>query len=87
MPRKTPKIPGLMHHKQLAELLGVTPRTLQQWRRDGRGPPFVRIASQIYYRDRDRDAWLSGSRVKPPHKENHAWVEGCKARYQRVSAA
>lgn len=41
-----------------AELLSVNPRTLQQWRLRGGGPPFVRISSRcVRYRWRDLLAW------------------------------
>ena len=32
-----------------AELLSVSPRTLQAWRASGKGPEFVRIGRQIRY--------------------------------------
>lgn len=47
--------------EQAAEFLGVTPRTLVNWRYKGRGPKFIRtgaVHSRVLYRLRDLNAWL-----------------------------
>jgi len=42
----------------VAELLGVTRRTLEDWRRLGTGPPWVRMTRRsVRYRRADVDAW------------------------------
>ncbi len=47
-----------------AHELGVTPKTLGQWRWNGRGPKFVRISRRcIRYRRADLNEWAE-SRVK-----------------------
>jgi hypothetical protein len=47
-----------VNEARAAELLSVNPRTLQQWRLRGGGPPFVRISSRcVRYRWRDLLAW------------------------------
>ena len=43
--------------KQLSELLGVSERTLERWRVEGRGPKFVRAGRRPLYRLSDVDAW------------------------------
>ena len=44
--------------QQLADMLGVTTRTTLRWRRDGGGPPYVRLGPRyIRYRAMDVDAW------------------------------
>ena len=46
--------------QQLADLLGVTSRTTLRWRRDGGGPPFVRVGLRyVRYRRGDVDAWAA----------------------------
>ena len=36
---------GLMTEAEMAELLRVHPSTLQRWRRQGRGPRYVRLGT------------------------------------------
>ena len=46
--------------EELAQLLGVTTRTTLRWRRDGGGPPYVRVGLRhVRYRRRDVDAWAT----------------------------
>lgn len=55
---------SLLTQKQTAEFLQVQERTLEDWRRTGGGPPFVRISHRcVRYRLKDLDAWLE-DRVK-----------------------
>ncbi len=45
---------------QLAELLGVDPRTLHRWRGSGEGPPFVRIGPRnVRYSRAALDQWIA----------------------------
>ncbi len=49
----------LLDERQAAEALGLTPRTLQEWRRTGGGPPFVRVSSRcVRYRVADLETWI-----------------------------
>lgn len=45
--------------KQLAEYLGSTAATLAHWRYVGRGPKFIKVGSNVRYRESDVDAWLT----------------------------
>jgi predicted DNA-binding transcriptional regulator AlpA len=48
----------LIDERDAADLIGLTPRFLQERRRTGDGPPFVRISSRcIRYRPSDIEAW------------------------------
>lgn len=50
-----------------AAMLGVSPRTLANWRTQGIGPAFVRIGavhSRTLYRLDDLQAWLDANRVE-----------------------
>lgn len=48
----------LMPARELAEYLGVTVRTLRNWRRKGEGPAFIRIGEAIHYKRSTVAAWL-----------------------------
>ena len=40
-------------------------RTLSRWRRQGKGPAYVRLPGRIVYRKQDLDAWIAACRVVP----------------------
>ena len=41
------------------------PSTLNHWRCQGEGPPFIRLGSRIGYRGQDLLDWLEGRTVRP----------------------
>lgn len=46
---------------EAAQMLGISPRTLANWRVQGRGPAYVRIGknrSPVLYRVGDVESWL-----------------------------
>lgn len=43
---------------ELAAILGVTRKTLGEWRRLKKGPDYVRVEKNILYRQRDVEAWM-----------------------------
>lgn len=46
--------------ERAAAYLGVSPRTLEKWRRQGHGPRYVRLGSRLVaYLQRDLDAWAT----------------------------
>ena len=50
----------LMRERDCARLLAVTRRALQEWRRRGTGPRFVRISGRcVRYRKQDVLAWAA----------------------------
>ncbi len=52
---------------EAAAMLGVSPRTLANWRTQGIGPAFVRVGSvhsRTLYRVEDLTAWLDANRVE-----------------------
>lgn len=56
-PRTSPSV-LLLDERAAADALGLQPRTLQEWRRRGGGPPYVRISQRcIRYRDQDLAEW------------------------------
>jgi excisionase family DNA binding protein len=50
---------ALLTPEELAELLSVPTRTLDQWRYYGRGPQFIKIGRHCRYRPEAIDAWLA----------------------------
>jgi len=59
--------PTLLTQQQLATLLSISARTLERWRSEHQGPPFVRLVGQgsVRYRRADIDQWLEGQLVRP----------------------
>lgn len=67
----TTRLTLLLGEPDAAAALGLTQRTLQQWRRDGGGPPYVRVSSRcVRYRVSDLDAWAA-ERVYGSTSEEH----------------
>jgi hypothetical protein len=40
-----------------ADELGLSPRTLEGWRRRGEGPPYLKIGRRVKYRPEDIEAY------------------------------
>jgi hypothetical protein len=49
--------------KEAAQYLHASPRTLERWRVDGDGPPYIKLGpglrAKVLYRLSDLDAWLA----------------------------
>jgi predicted site-specific integrase-resolvase len=43
----------LLTDKEAPDVVGVKRKTLQEWRRLGKGPPFIRVSNRCYYVYRD----------------------------------
>jgi hypothetical protein len=46
-----------LNQKGLAERWLISPRTLEQWRWQGRGPRYVKVGSRVIYRLSDIEAF------------------------------
>jgi predicted DNA-binding transcriptional regulator AlpA len=58
----------LLHTRDAADYLGLTPTTLEHWRCLRKGPPFVKIGPRaIRYRLSDLLGWIEG-RVDAPQE-------------------
>lgn len=60
----------LLSEEAAARFLGVTKRTLKQWRQDGRGPRFVKVGRSVRYRMTDLEAFV----------ESHTFTNTTEAR-------
>lgn len=53
----------LLSTRAAADYLGVSPRTLESWRRLGGGPAFIRLsANRCSYHRADLDTWIDERR-------------------------
>ena len=55
----------LLKEKEAAKILAVSVRTLQAWRTNNSGPPFVRLGRAIRYRLRVLMEWLNSNTCPP----------------------
>ena len=54
--------PECLTNDQTAAWLNIAPGVLHNWRRQGRGPAFIKVGRFIRYRRADVDAWLAANR-------------------------
>jgi hypothetical protein len=47
-----------------AAYLGYTPGALRKWRREGRGPAYIRSGRSVRYRIPDLEVWQASHRVE-----------------------
>ena len=48
----------LISERRVAAKLRVSKRTLQRWRKENKGPPWVKIGRTIYYDEGKFNAWI-----------------------------
>ena len=60
MGRKAPTC--YLNTRQAAEILGLSPRTLETYRVTGGGPPFLTYCNRVHYLRSDLDAWAIAGR-------------------------
>ncbi len=52
----------LVNTKQAGSILGLSPKTLENWRSQGGGPLFRKIGNRCHYRVSDLEAYLAAKR-------------------------
>jgi hypothetical protein len=52
----------LLTEAETAQLLGISPRTLRNWRRGNRGPVHVRLGGLVRYTPADVESFIAASR-------------------------
>ncbi|CAO3455453.1 hypothetical protein [Azospirillum argentinense] len=57
--------PDFITQKTLADLLGVSPRTLQRWHQTRRGPARCKVGHTIRYRVDAVRNWLTSTESRP----------------------
>lgn len=55
--------PWLVREREAARMLGVSVAALRRWRREGRGPVFVKMERCVGYRIRDLESYVNGNVV------------------------
>lgn len=58
------RLEDMLSTEELAGILSLSSRTLDNWRSDSRGPVYFRIEGTVRYRMSDVAAWLEGRRVQ-----------------------
>ena len=51
--------------EQAAAHLALKPKTLHNWRAQGRGPAFVKLGGRVLYPIRDLEAFVAANRHEP----------------------
>ena len=54
----------LLSEADIAKQIGVSLATVRRWRRERTGPPYVKIAASVRYRQEDVDAYVAKSIVR-----------------------
>jgi predicted site-specific integrase-resolvase len=61
----------LLETVHAADELGLSPRTLEGWRRRGEGPPYLKIGRRVKYRPEDIEAYKAARlRANLPPSQN-----------------
>lgn len=55
---------GIYNTEELATILGYKTRTLEDWRRDARGPAYAALPKGVRYRGQDVLDWLAERTVR-----------------------
>ena len=61
METRTKKEDFYLTQPEAAELLRLSPRTLERHRLSGTGPAFVKFGKRVVYRQSDIDAWAAAN--------------------------
>lgn len=48
----------LFDQDELSTRWHKSPRTLERWRMNGAGPPYIKLGAQVRYRESDAELWL-----------------------------
>jgi len=51
-----------LNEEKLARRWAISPRTLQRWRQEGKGPAYLKLGGRVVYRIFDVEAWEDESR-------------------------
>ena len=54
----------LLGERRVAKMLGCHPRTLQRWRKEGKGPASTKIGRKVYYELNDLQEWIDRGKIR-----------------------
>lgn len=54
----------LISKEELGDFLGKSPATLDNWRGNGTGPPYIKVGGSVRYKATDVENWLSTATVQ-----------------------
>ena len=54
----------LLRVEQVAVYLDISPKTLEKWRNQGRGPDYVKIGSLVRYQQSAVERWIEAKTVR-----------------------
>lgn len=54
-----------LSERDAASFLGITQRTLQDWRLNRRGPVYIKLGRRVAYDREDLEQFLADNRVEP----------------------
>ncbi|MBL3677229.1 MAG: helix-turn-helix domain-containing protein [Alphaproteobacteria bacterium] len=67
-----------MNEREVAAYMGsLSVKTLQRYRREGNGPPFIRAGGRVLYDRHDCDIWLAARKVTNTIQARALQAEGC----------
>jgi predicted DNA-binding transcriptional regulator AlpA len=60
---------GYVRERELANMLGVTARTVRRWEAMREGPPRIKISKQVFYRIEAVHEWLRANEQQPLRRQ------------------
>jgi hypothetical protein len=57
--------PQCVNEQIVSRIIGIKPKTLQNWRSLGRGPAYLKLGGKVVYSLDDLRKWLESRRVEP----------------------
>jgi hypothetical protein len=67
----SPILEDYLPEDETASQLNKTPRTLQNWRQQGIGPPYTVVGKTIYYERSKLLSWLRDQQRQPVRTRSH----------------
>lgn len=57
-----------VREQDLSDRLGLSVRTLQRWRWQGKGPPYLKLGGRVVYRLADVEEWEERNKQTPTYR-------------------
>ncbi len=62
----------LLTEREVADFIGKSVKTLHRWRKQGRGPVFMKVGATTMFTRRDLSEWMQEQRIRPGGKATTA---------------